>query len=59
VEFPRIPSPFAIDSNISITSINDYLNEHEINTLEKWPYDSDIEIEMHDLNPPAARTQEG
>jgi hypothetical protein len=59
VEFPRTPSPFAIDSNISITSINNDLNEHEINALEKWPNDSDIEIEMHDMNPPAARTHEG
>jgi hypothetical protein len=37
VEFPRIPSPFTMDSNISITGMNDDLNEHEINALEKWP----------------------
>jgi hypothetical protein len=61
VEFPRTPSPFSIDSNISITSMNDDLNEHEITALEMWPNenDSDIELEMHDLNPPAARTHEG
>jgi hypothetical protein len=50
VEFPRTPSPFAVDS---IMSMNDDLNEHKINALEKWANenDSDIELEMHDMNP--------
>jgi hypothetical protein len=61
VKFPHMPSPFAIDSNISIMSMNDDLNKHEINALEKWPNENDtnIELELHDLNPPAARTHEG
>jgi hypothetical protein len=61
VEVPHTPSPFAIDSNISITSMNNDINEHKINTLVKWPNenDSDIEIAMHDMNPPAAHTKEG